>query len=146
MKLDEGEVYPFQVLKLVSIPEEGDFFQLRHASSGRRLLISANRYKNYGIEPGTIIECKVNKVSCTGKVYLEPKHPFYVEGNIYSFDIVDITKSEKHSDMLRIAVKDLFSNTIEVCCAKNKLISSKKIDLKVEFVFKGIPSLTSKLN
>lgn len=142
MKLKEGEVYRFQVLKTVSIPDQGVFFQLRHPSSGRRLLLSASRYSNYGIEPGSIINCKVEKVSCTGKVYLEPKHPLYIEGNTYPFDIIKAVKNKKHSGKLLVKVHDLFSNAIEVGCTEDLLINSKKINLRVEFMHKGIPSLT----
>lgn len=142
MKLKEGEVYPFQVLKMVSIPDQGGFFQLRHPVSGRRLLLSASRYSNFGIKPGTIIDCKVEKVSCTGKVYLEPKHPLYSEGNTYPFNIIEVEKSKKNSSKLVIKVQDLFGNTIEVDCPKGMLKSSKKINLRVESVHKGIPSLT----
>ena len=140
MKLQEGEVHLFQVLKAVSIAGEGDFFQLRHPS-GRRLLLSASRYNNHGIKPGSNIECKIDKVTCTGKVFLEPKHPVYSEGNTYPFDVIEVTKDKKHSGMLLLRVKDLFCNEIEVLCKENILINSNRIDLKVEFIHKGIPSL-----
>ena len=69
MKFIEGETYEFEVLKLVDLPEEGVFYLLRH-QSGRRLMLPFKSYQYYGIEPGRRIECRVDKVNCTGKVYL----------------------------------------------------------------------------
>ncbi len=40
MKLTEGETYLFRVIKYANLPDEGDFFVLRH-ESGRRILLSA---------------------------------------------------------------------------------------------------------
>ncbi|MCK9332560.1 MAG: hypothetical protein M0Q19_05200 [Candidatus Cloacimonetes bacterium] len=146
MKLNEGEVYPFQVLKKLTMPEEGDFLQLRHSSSGRRILLSAEHYDKYGIEPGTTIQCKVDRVNCTGKVFLEPLHPLYTEGNTYSFDIIEVDNNEEQPGMMLVKVKDLFDNTIEVTCPEKVLTTSNKIALKVESIRKGIPTLTCGFN
>lgn len=145
MKLEEGEIYPFQVLKKTTIPEEGDFFLLRH-QSGRRLLIPEQSYIHYNIEPGTTIECKVDKVSCTGKVYLEPLHPFYREGNEYPFDFVSVTPSDNNQPGQLVVVKDVFNNEITVLCSENVDVVNGKITLTVERIRKGLPELFSKVN
>lgn len=143
MKLIEGEVYPFQVLKKTLIPEEGEFFLLRH-QSGRRLLIPEKPYTFYGIEPGTTVNCKVDKVSCTGKVYLEPLHPVYTEGKEYEFDCIGEQAVEGGQVGSILLVKDVFRNTISVLCACNNPYKKEKIRLVVARVRKGIPELYCK--
>jgi hypothetical protein len=146
MKLEEGDIYPFQVLRKTTIPDEGDFFLLRH-QSGRRLLIPEQSYIHYNIEPGTTIECKVDKVSCTGKVYLEPLHPVYREGNEYPFDFVGVIPSEINQPGRLVVVKDVFNNEVTVVCAdKMNNVVNGKITLTVERVRKGVPELYSKVN
>lgn len=144
MKLEEGEVHTFHVLKKTNIPDEGDFFLVRH-SSGRRLLIPEKYYINYDIQPGSTIDCKVDKVSCTGKVYLEPIHPYYKEGRVYLFFIVETVSSSIHEDKsYQIIVEDVFQNRIETIVDHETYASSavgRNINLRVLFIKKGIPNL-----
>lgn len=143
MKLEEGESYDFQVLKRVNIADEGDFFMLRH-KSGRRLLIPENYYSKYNIRVGSNIVCKVDKVSCTGKVYLEPQHPFYKEGEEYYFTNLDKVfhgEPDGNEEKLSILVKDIFNNPIKVLCNCNGDKQLNEILLRVERIKKGIPEL-----
>ncbi len=144
MKLEEGEIHTFQVLKRISIPEEGDFFQVRH-SSGRRLLIPEKYYLNYNILPGSTIKCKVDKVSCTGKVYLEPTHPYYKEGGEYPFLIIERGSCNiEENNSYKIIVEDVFQNMIEALVYHDIYSTSAVgsiINLKVLQIKKGIPNL-----
>jgi len=138
MKFTEGETYKFKVIKQVLMPGEGEFFLIRH-QSGRRLMIPVETYKNYAIKPDSVIKCRVDKINCTGKVFLEPKHPFYKDGNTYSFEIVDVVEKD---GMAQLIVKDCFNNNIPVEWAGYyNLGNHKKVDLVVDRVKKGIPQL-----
>lgn len=145
MKLEEGEVHTFHVLKKTNVSEEGDFFLVRH-SSGRRLLIPEKYYLNYNITPGSTIDCKVDKVSCTGKVYLEPIHPYYKEGRVYPFLVIESVSSNfQEDDSYQIIVEDVFKNKIEVIVSHeiySKSTIGASIDLTVLYIKKGIPNLT----
>ncbi len=138
MKLTEGETYKFTVIKQVLMPEEGEFFLIRH-HSGRRLMLPVETYKHYAIKPDKVIECRVDKINCTGKIFLEPMHPFYKEGDIYSFEIVDIVDENGTTQLI---VKDCFNNNIPVewegCY---NLDNQQKVELLVDRVKKGIPQL-----
>jgi hypothetical protein len=141
MKFTEGEEYEFSVLKKVDLPEEGEFFLLRH-STGRRLMLPVLPYKNYGIEPDQTIVCRVDKVNCTGKVYLEPKHPFYLEGLEYQFNILNIENNTESINELKLTVSDIFENRIELLWPTEFPISPKNyVSLKVDRIKKGIPVL-----
>ncbi len=136
MKFIEGDEHSFQVLKLADISEEGAFYVLRHEST-RRLLLPYETYKNYKIEIGTSIICRIDRVNCTGNVFLEPKHPVYVEGLNYSFPVVS------HNDSF-IRVTDCFSNEVKVEIPEGIDVKYNlcEIDLKVIKVKKGKPILS----
>jgi hypothetical protein len=142
LKLIEGKYYQFKVLKTVNLPDEGDFYMLRH-QSGRRLLLPVEPYKNYCIDEDDTIECKVDKINCTGKVFLEPKHPVYLEGKIYDF-IVKSTSINDDELSQTISVHDVFFNEINIDWPKNtqKPKVAESIKLCVEQVKKGIPILS----
>jgi len=143
LKLLEGKYYWFKVLKIVEIPEEGDFYLLKH-KSGRRLLLPVSIYKNYLINPDSTIECRVDKVNCTGKVFLEPKHPHYSEGKYYNF-IVKYTDKNDCDLENSITVADVFNNEIRMEWPKALELPkvNSTVRLKVERVKKGIPVLVN---
>jgi hypothetical protein len=141
MKLSEGEIHNFQVVKLVDIPEEGEFFVLRH-ESGRRVLLSSQTYRHYNIKPGKSIACKIDKVNCSGKVYLEPKHPIYKENEEYEFEVLSCNKEKDDHEYLTLIVADSFNNQIKVLVSESfELNEQKKIQLKVTRIKKGVPIL-----
>lgn len=86
-RLTKGAVYPFRILKTVSLGPEDDYFVLEDPN-GYKILLNKPYFEGYGFEPGQKIDCKVDKVNCNGKVFLEPIHPFYREGESYFFDFV----------------------------------------------------------
>lgn len=135
MKFEEGKYYNFQVLKEVDLPEEGRFFLLRHIS-GRRLMLPVESYNGYNISPDMTIKCRIDKVSCTGKVYLEPVHPVYKEGKIYSFQLVSIDYQNNIA-----FIRDVLGNIISQEIEPNSIINSSNVDFRVVRIKKGIPQL-----
>ena len=141
MKLNEGEIHTFQVIKQVQIPDEGEFYMLRH-QSGRRLLLPCETYKNFNIQAGQSIDCRIDKVSCSGKVYLEPLHPIYKEGEGYNFEILCIEQQADNKYIIN--VKDCFGNSISIQTFNNYIFTAgeKSIYLKVLRLKKGVPILS----
>ncbi|MBE0661994.1 MAG: hypothetical protein IH597_05955 [Bacteroidales bacterium] len=90
----EGEWHSFKVLKLMQIPGENVYYLLE-SLQGNRILMTAKYYDGYGIIPGTTIKCLVDKINCSGKIYLEPAHPYYEAGNRYLFHVIG---SEQFTD------------------------------------------------
>lgn len=143
MKFIEGENYEFKVLKKIELPEEGEFFLLRH-ESGRRLMLPVSIYSFYNIISGQSITCKVDKVNCTGKVFLEPKHPVYEEGEYYIFAVKEIISNDANTatDKAILIVLDTFGNRVRVAWDHNlNMPDNDKIKLKVLHIRKGIPQL-----
>jgi hypothetical protein len=86
-KFTEGEWHYFRVQKILEIPGEELYFLLE-SSKGNRMLMPFMLYKNYGIEPGNKIRCRIDKINCSGKIFLEPEHPSLSNGNRYDFTIL----------------------------------------------------------
>ncbi len=86
-RLSEGVVYPFRILKTVSLGPNDDYFVLEDPNS-YKILLPKIFYDGYGFETGQSIQCRVDKINCNGKIFLEPMHPAYREGAVYPFDFV----------------------------------------------------------
>lgn len=85
-KFTEGEWHYFRVQKILEIPGE-EFYYLLKSSKGNRVLMPLKYYKHYGIEPGNEIKCRIDKINCSAKIFLEPEHPYLTNGNRYDFII-----------------------------------------------------------
>lgn len=142
MKFSEGEIHNFRVLKIVELPDEGKFFVLKHPS-GRRLLLPAQNYIHYQIDAGKELSCRIDRVNCTGNVFLEPQHPVYLEGSTYPFKIIqpiDINGS-------LLVVTDCFNNNLRVFLSSEQLreimaSGNDLISLRVVRIKKGKPVVT----
>jgi hypothetical protein len=141
-RLEEGKYYLFQVIGLVTLQDERAYFILEDPFKIRHLLPS-RQYTRYEIQAGQSITCKVDKINCTGRVYLEPKHPHYVEGNTYDFEVISISKnprSERHT----ILLNDMYNNEISADCPKDFIFANKdlkKISCKIVRIRKGMPTV-----
>lgn len=119
-KLEEGELYTFRILKHLNF--EGEQFYILETPLKNRITIPAEPYKKYQLKIGEELRCKVDKISCSGKMYLEPEHPFYKVGETYWFDIVEIK-----------TIKSLYSGFIKMIYCKDKLDNLIEIPVTSEF-------------
>ena len=139
MKFEEGIWYSFSISGIVDIPDKGEYYILLHAT-GRKMLLRTDYYVKYNFAIGQFIQCRVDKVNCTGQVFLEPKHPYYTEGKVYSFEIIR-TFSDKDT-LYNLTVLDFYGNSIDVFVSNYEEIGGKSsIQLKVKKVKKGVPIL-----
>lgn len=86
-RLTQGTVYPFKFLKAISLDGYDEWFVMLDPF-GYKILMPAKYYALYGFEAGQHIMCRVDKVNCNGRVFLEPEHPYYKEGYSYAFELV----------------------------------------------------------
>lgn len=112
-KFSEAEWHPFRVIKTLVIPGEDEYL-LVESRSCNRLLIPARHYQNYGIEANTWIQCRVDRINCSGRIFLEPEHPFYKTGNTYTFRIIERfdTIDRKGRSATRYLVKGDWSHEV----------------------------------
>ncbi len=85
--LTEGQYYPFKLLGKIEFGRGESFFVLLDPL-GYKMLMPAGFYENYGFEEGQEIICRVDKINCNGRMYLEPQNPWYKEGEVYDFEVV----------------------------------------------------------
>jgi hypothetical protein len=97
-------------------------------------------YEAYGFKPGDEIVCKIDRINCTGRIFLEPKHPVYNEGIIYTFDVLGFY--ENNTEQI-LNVKDWTGNVIEVKVGGTlKLVKSvNRVQCLVKSIKKGKPVL-----
>jgi len=138
--LTEGEWFPFRIHKFVQLQDE-EWYYILEDINGLRHFISAEYYKKYGFHPGDRINCKIDKINCTGRIFLEPRHPFYNEGETYLFDVV---KYPDDNDPKNIIITEIFGNTIKVPLSMNvnsEVNAEIKLRCIVKSIKKGIPIL-----
>jgi hypothetical protein len=90
-RLIEGEYYTFTLLKSISLGPDEEYYVMREPN-GFKLLMPKKFYTRYGFDSGQQIICRVDKINCIGRVFLEPKHPYYVEGEKYNFDVIAVER------------------------------------------------------
>ncbi len=129
-KLSEGEVYPFRILKTISLGPNDDYYVLEDPNNYKIMLPKAY-YDGYGFETGKIIQCRVDKINCNGRVFLEPVHPVYQEGQIYSFDFVckDHLKNILDEDEYYFIVRDTLQKTWKVRIHSKEIWESPPIQI-----------------
>ncbi len=89
-KFTEGEKHQFTITGFTEIPGTDESFYILKNSFGGKHLLKANHYKHYHLKTGQSINCKIDKINCSGKIFLEPENPKYKEGEIYPFKLVKI--------------------------------------------------------
>jgi hypothetical protein len=79
--LREKETYRFGVLRRITLPDDSESWVLTLTGEDRYLL-SVEYYESYPIVVGETLECRIDKINCSGRIYLEPIHPVYTEGRV----------------------------------------------------------------
>ncbi len=139
-RLTEGKTYAFRILKTVSLGPEDDWYVMQDPM-GYKILMPASHYVDYGFKKGMLVKCRVDKVNCNGKVFLEPQHPHYEEGKVYSFNLLGTGhhKNILDEDEHYFLVEDAFSNSIKVAADSKSMWKdpSETIDCLVKKIKKG---------
>jgi len=109
-----GQWYDFLYKNKLKLPD-GSSSMVLTDSKGVMYLVPISLYESYGFEPGQTIACKVDKINCTGKVFLEPRHPGYTEGEVYTFKRVGVIEGENESGdrVKRLIVEDNAGTSFE---------------------------------
>ena len=92
--LKSGETYKFLILKNLSVPDLGSELFILKGPDEKKYILDGSFYSGYGFESGQIINCKVDKINCSGKVFLEPEHPLYKAGKEYTFKLLEINEGK----------------------------------------------------
>mgnify|MGYP000219496187 CR=1 FL=1 len=88
--LEEGKNYPFIILKKIEFSGKTQF--VLSDIHDRKLLLDAEPYADYSLQIGEKIQCKIDKINCSGQIFLEPAHPLYEIDKTYAFIVHEITQ------------------------------------------------------
>ncbi len=138
-KLTPGKYYQFEVIKTFELDKNEKYFVLKDPL-GYKVLLPYEHYANYGLKPGEKKSCRVDKINCKGKMFLEPEHPFYKEGKIYPFRFVESKERTNFYDEKEyiIVVSDIFENKWDVKTSPgNNRTDSQQVDCYVDKIKKG---------
>jgi hypothetical protein len=140
VKLIEGRKYQFLVEKELTLPDNSNHF-LVTGPDAKKYLIPAGRYSHYGITPGNVIKCRIDRVNCKGEIFLEPQNPWYSEGKSYSFTVKGTEERTDNSGIKHkvVVVTDKAGSKIIVPPGVLNSFPSRgsKIKLKVQRITKG---------
>ena len=81
----EGKKYRFTIQRIIEMPPDGELHFVLENEEGLKFLLLEKYYTHYNLKSGDTIVCKVDKVNCTGRIFLEPDHPFCKPGDILEF-------------------------------------------------------------
>lgn len=136
----EGEEHPFEISNCIQLQDNELYYVLCDVNHLKHFM-PAKPYENYNLKIGTVITCRIDKINCTGRIHLEPRHPVYERAKEYLFKL----KNDTHScDDSFILVKDLYGNEIKIAYPDPQNLIREKhshIKCKVIAVKKGIPEL-----
>lgn len=143
---EEGQEYEFMVKNRVSLPPDDEVFFVLFSPFQTKHLLSENPYINYKIVLGKKIKCRIDKINCTGKIYLEPEHPCYIEKNIYEFPVIGvehIVNSDGKPEKM-LVVEDCWHHQvhININASSFDLGAAKTVKCRVDRIKKGKLYLT----
>jgi hypothetical protein len=140
MKIEEGRYYKFKAIKTILLPDTSESLIL-HGPDGKRYLLALSPYVHYNLKNKAEVVCKVDRINCTGKVFLEPEHPIYKEGEYYPFIIDSMHHNEENNrdDMVVFTVYDAFGNKVNgnAELLESSVSAGEVVKLKVARISKG---------
>jgi hypothetical protein len=143
VKIKEGNNYPFQIKGIAELPDGTDYFVLIDPNQVKHLL-EKKHYLQYHFEIGQFIECRIDKINCNGKIYIEPLHPFYQLGKEYEFPLIRMEKKNNQGDSKVAIFEDVFCNEIKLTANHfpHALKVGQSVKLKVVRIKKGLVYLS----
>lgn len=84
LTLKPGAIYQFRIVKTVLLSDHEHYIVLESPALSRHLL-DKELYPAFRFKKGELIQCRIDKINCSGKIFLEPENPDYTEGNNYDF-------------------------------------------------------------
>lgn len=136
MQYKEGDIIQITLVKEIGLNKAEQFYLFK-TLGGDKFLLDKLQYGNYKFEKGKTITARIDRINCSGQIFIEPEHPIYKDSGYYDFAISEIISISEEADVF---VKDCFDNTVPVKIHPNK-VSEHKIKLGVAFVRKGVPVL-----
>ena len=136
-RYSEGDIIDLIIKKKVTLSQSEEIFILE-SSTGDKFTLNNKTYKHYNLSTGKTIKAKIDRINCSGRIFIEPEHPIYKEGNTYNFELKKILSiKNKEADIIVI---DCFNNEIQTKVHFQNISKiGDDIALKITFCRKGLP-------
>jgi hypothetical protein len=136
--LVQGRVYSFRIHNKAVLQDNEEYYILEDPFKVRHF-IPAKYYIRYNFAVDQIIQCRVDKINCTGRVLLEPVHPYYEKGRAYDFVIREVDRG--FDGRTSVIISDVLDNliTIQLKGDANDILKAGTVRLKIVNIKKGIP-------
>ncbi|MFW5687803.1 MAG: hypothetical protein ACOCXV_02640 [Bacteroidota bacterium] len=139
-RLTEGSYHTFTILKTVSFGADDSFFVMQDPN-GYKVLMPACFYEKYGFAAGQKIFCRVDRINCNGRMFLEPMHPHYKEGETYTFEQLETGTQQSITGEMEyfVKVRDVLGYKWRVRVFSEKYINpeAKFLQCRLERIKKG---------
>ncbi|MFO7617862.1 MAG: hypothetical protein R6V75_11485 [Bacteroidales bacterium] len=90
----EGQRLPFLIANKLALPGTDEINFILVGPDQKKHLLPEQDYALYNLKVGQSITCTVDKINCSGKIFLEPDHPYYKIGERYDFLVLRISEQE----------------------------------------------------
>ncbi len=149
----EGQRFQFTISNKLVLPGTDEVNFILIGPDQKKYLLPELFYVNYHLKIGQVINCTIDKINCSGKIFLEPDHPYYKIAERYDFLVLRITQTESFIGKPQMVawVKDLHG--LEWACPIDKSddieIGYSHLACRVDRIKKGelvlsLPAMTSR--
>jgi hypothetical protein len=90
----EGLRFPFVIVNKLTLPGTDEVNFVLLGPDQKKYLLPEESFRNYHLKTGQTIQCTIDKINCSGKIFLEPDHPYYKIGERYDFLVLRIAEKE----------------------------------------------------
>jgi len=139
--LKQGDLQLFKVIRKITIPTNNEYFVLQDLKGSKHLL-PFELYENYDIKINSNIKCKIDKINCIGRVFLEPQHIYYKENEYYKFEYIEeieiIKKNLKKYKYHKFKGKYNFIVLLAIINNEKKFLKKEKYNFKINKISKSI--------
>ena len=136
MKLKEGSSYDFKPVKTITLPG-GETSLVLLGPDCNKYLLPLSYYRGYGLTDKSNIRCKVDKINCSGKVFLEPEHPYLREGESFPFTVGTACNGDDKKDVWTVSDRAGEVYFVPRSVMTGELKSGDSVMLRVERISKG---------
>jgi len=139
--LKQGDIQLFKVIRIITIPNNNKYFVLQDFKKNKHLL-PFKLYENYNFKINSEIKCKIDKINCVGRIFLEPQHFYFSINKNFEFeyitDIEIVKKNKNRYKYHKFIGKYNFTALLPFKHNKNKLKKYSKYIFEIDRISKAI--------
>jgi len=88
---------------------------------------------HYNFSLNQVIKCKIGKINCSSRIFLEPEHPIYKINGIYEMNFVRTDRITNSKELKKDAIIIQDKNKIKYICITDNDLSNINGQLTIKF-------------